>query len=145
MTLSEMIRRVDSLDIKANLPEMVNNTKEEMADLNISQLELGQEKTGNPITPEYRSELYADFKKSIGSKAPEGTPNLKLTGSFYDGINVQLNGMEYFISSTDGKMPDLVEKYGDDIFGLSEENKSKYALDVLYYEIREYIRKTIGI
>jgi hypothetical protein len=89
-------------------------------DSNIAQLETGRDSLGNFLR-EYASEDYAVFKQMIGSKAPFGIADLKLTGDFYSGFTLTFEGDSFRITSTDEKTEHLRAKYGNDIFGLAQE------------------------
>jgi hypothetical protein len=102
----------------------VLDNEAEIIDANTAQLEVGQDALGN-LLDDYASTFYAEFKKAIGSNAPLGTPNLKLEGDFYAGFTLNVDGEQYFLTSTDEKAGDLAFKYGQDIFGLSEESLEK--------------------
>lgn len=95
--------------------------REEILDLNVAQLEKGEDSLG-ALLDDYASDAYAQFKIAIGSKAPFGTPNLILEGDFTEGFVLKGDGLEFFITSTDEKKDRLRDKYGEDIFGLSEES-----------------------
>lgn len=145
MTLSEMLERVERLDLKAAIPDLVIKQEAALIDLNTSQLEMGMYSDDFPIEPIYANDDYADFKKSLGSKAPFRTPNLNLDGGFYQGFEMAVNGTDYSFNSSDWKTEHLVDKYGQDIFGLSEKNKAIFAKEILIYEIREYITSITGL
>jgi hypothetical protein len=110
--------------------EAMVESKEEIIDLNVSQIESGITKEGIAIMPEYQSEEYAKEKKSMGSKAPLGTPDLKLTGDFlesaraeeYIGSNPESSGL--FIESTDEKA-DKLESWYDNIWGIAPVNAAE--------------------
>jgi hypothetical protein len=121
--------------------EAMDRRKEEFIDLNVSQIEKGQTKTGAMITPEYESDHYATLKKAMGSQAPIFVPDLKLTGDFlsgmyaekYIGTTEESSGL--FIGSHDDKAGKLEKKY-DNIYGISPENSG------IYEEILEDVQKT---
>jgi hypothetical protein len=69
--------------------------------------------------PDYASESYAQFKKSIGSQAPMGIVDLKLTGDWAEGKYMEQIGDGVFhIRSRDEKDKQLMGKYGEDIHDL---------------------------
>lgn len=103
----------------------VLENQEEILDANTSQLEMGKDSLGNFLY-DYASDAYAQFKIAYGSKAPLGTPDLKLEGNFYDGFVLKYEGKGIVITSTDEKTDKLIKKYGGDIFGLADEQ-----LDIL--------------
>lgn len=97
--------------------------QEELLDLNIAQLESGKDSLG-AFLDQYASDAYAKFKKFHGSQAPLGIPDLKLEGDFHSGFILKADGSEFIFTSTDEKKDRLVDKYGEDIFGLSEDSLS---------------------
>ncbi|MCK5607511.1 hypothetical protein KAR91_36850 [Candidatus Pacearchaeota archaeon] len=102
--------------------------EEEVIDLNTSQLEVGKLNDGSNIEPEYMLDDYADFKKAIGSKAPKGTPDLKLEGDFYSGFNITYEPKALVIDSSDEKAAGLESKYSSDIYGLTDKNINELQL-----------------
>lgn len=98
--------------------------QEEILDLNVAQLKIGKDSFGN-FLEEYASEDYARFKQAIGSKAPFGIADLILEGDFTEGFILTYNGDSFFFDSTDEKRNHLVDKYGEDIFGLSFDNQDQ--------------------
>ena len=116
--LSQTIAGFDNLINRA-----VFEHEAEIIDLNTAQLSEGKDKTGEYLR-DYRSESYAKFKIARGSKAPFMTPNLYLEGDFYRGFELDREGADFDIFSTDQKNDKLKGMYGEDIFGLSEESKS---------------------
>lgn len=124
--LSELINRISR--IQTTLPikfaEFFGEFRsEEIIDLNVSQLRKGLTNDGEPITPEYASEEYAQFKQSIGSQAPPGTPDLILEGDFVGAFYTERRGENILIDSSDEKTPQLDAKY-QGVFGLTSESRS---------------------
>lgn len=63
---------------------------------------------------------YAKLKNSMNSKPGSGFVDLKLTGSFYEAVVVDVSSEAIEFTSTDPKTPMLEDKYSSKIFGLSE-------------------------
>lgn len=97
--------------------------QEEILDLNVAQLSQGKDALGNLLF-QYESDIYAELKQGppFNSQAPFGIPDLILEGDFTEGFVLKGEGIEFFITSTDEKKDRLRDKYGEDIFGLSEES-----------------------
>lgn len=114
MTLDDLIQRVNSLNPSQLVVQAAALREEELADLNVANLEKGIRSDGSKITPEY-SPSYAAFK---GFK----TPNLKLEGDFHSGIFFDADKTTEVIKtgSTDWKEDKLREKYGNEILGVSD-------------------------
>lgn len=135
-------------DLRANLVQlgidtMVEN-EAEIIDLNTSQVEQGLSSEGG-ILGEYENDNYAAFKQSIGSKAPAGIVDLKLTGDFISGFYAEPFGGNderagLFIDSRDGKSARLESKY-DGIFGVAPENQNEFQ-DII---LTEYKNKIIHV
>lgn len=111
-------------------------SREEILDLNTAQLEQGKDSKGNFLAA-YALDTYAQFKQSLNSAPPFGIPDLKLEGDFHEGFVLIDEGNEFRISSTDAKTGELVQGYGEDIFGLTEEslNEIRPALLQIWIEL----------
>ena len=124
---------------RSNLEDVFRRTvlenQEEILDLNTAQLEKGIDSFGR-FLEEYASEDYAQFKKSIGSQAPLGIPNLFLEGDFYAGFILRYDGQAFIFTSTDEKKDELVTKYGSDLFGLTLESQTEITPDLILTFIR---------
>ena len=94
--------------------------QEEILDLNVAQLEKGEDAAGGLLQPPYKTEAYAELKQGApyNSKAPFGIADLKYEGDFYAGFVIIDRGNNVFgITSTDPKTSELEGKYGaSDIF-----------------------------
>ena len=100
---------------------MVLDNETEILDANTSQLEQGKDALGN-FLENYLSDDYARFKRVLSSLPPFGVPDLKLEGDFHEGWVLRWAGFEFFMTSTDHKTNKLVQMYGEDIFGLTDES-----------------------
>jgi hypothetical protein len=121
MDLPTLYKRVKNLNVNELIDRAVLDNEAEILDANTAQLSQGKN-AFDQFLEEYATQAYAQFKKAIGSQAPLGIPNLLLEGDFYSGFTLTVNNGEYIIDSTDEKTTDLTNKYGIDIFGLSEES-----------------------
>lgn len=113
---------------RSNLEDVFRRTvlenQEEILDLNTAQLDKGIDSFGR-FLEEYASDDYAQFKKSIGSQAPLGIPDLLLEGNFRDGFVLTWKGQYFIFESTDEKEAKLIKKYGSDLFGLTIESQTE--------------------
>lgn len=145
MELGELSKRLGSTI--SNMGELIDravfDNETEIINLNTAQLSRGIDSLGK-FLEEYASEEYAKFKKSIGSEAPLGTPNLKLDGNFYEGFRLFKDDDNYIIFSDDEKTNSLVFKYGSDIFGLTEESIIINKPNLLESYLIEF-RKSLGL
>jgi hypothetical protein len=88
----------------------------------------GKDKSGTNIAPSYKYDSYAEMKQEMNSRPDFGTPDLRLTGAFYNSFYFDFDTLE--VTSSDAKTETLKEKYGNrgknPIFGLNEETVSRY-------------------
>jgi hypothetical protein len=138
MTIAEAYRRFQRVDLRGQVPLIIELTAEQIISLNQSQLygasldSLGNELGG------YWQEWYEDLKKSM-NPALGGKVDLNLTGDFYRGFYVEVKGENIIIGSSDSKSDDLESKYGKAIFGLSQESKEDYTLNIFFNSLKNYI------
>lgn len=144
--MSELQSLVDRLKaLKQTLPELVRQvieeSEEEIIDLNQLQMYEGINPDGSNIEPEYTT-LTKRIKRIKGQ--PFDRVTLRDTGSFYGNMKVKVAGDIIGIDSTDSKRNKLVEKYGNP-FGLTEENKTDLAEIILKPRLQEKIKQTLAI
>jgi hypothetical protein len=109
--------------------EIINDNEDRIAGLVEGQMNVGQTGEGTPIRPAY-SPSYAAFK---GFQ----TPDLKLSGDFHKSIYATAERFGAGIGATDEKTESLVERYGEEILKLSDENADFFNKDILLPELRE--------
>jgi hypothetical protein len=112
MGISE-IRKKSNLfvaNIEANIETALMEKEQAFTDINRMQMLAGKKSDDNAILPKY-SPAYAKKKGFT-------TPNLKLTGAFQGDMFFQTDGREFFVTSSDEKMEQLTDRYGDMIFGI---------------------------
>jgi len=132
MIFDDLKRNIDQVreNLDALIVKEMQNVSAEVIDINIRQLEEGIARDGG-ILGEYESDEYAEFKQSIGSKAPHGIVDTKLEGDFHAGFYTE----EYignspgqsglFIDSTDEKAGKLESRYPG-IYGIAPENEAEF-------------------
>ena len=140
--IDKLIVKLQNIPIRSFVVNALNDSENEITDLNKEQLEIGVNSNNIMITPKYRSQRYARYKTQVkGSKAPQGTPNLKLTGSFYRDFYSRANKSVLEIGSTNDKSDELQKKYSNqgNIFGLT--NISKGSLrEVIFNKIKQPVK-----
>jgi hypothetical protein len=123
-TVNDMIKRMQSLNVKEVSYESVVETKETITEIQKDQMYHGLDGQGKKIR-RYRSVKYARAKNEMNPLPGLGTPDLKLTGAFYRYFQTKVTPEAFSTSSTDEKNDALTAKY--DPFGLDKESKSEYA------------------
>lgn len=146
-TIRNFNNRIQSVNFKEVVALSMNQTKDEMVKFNQDDLSVSLLSTSTPITPRYKSGAYAKNKFALNPSAGLGSPDLKLTGSFYRGIyvTVDLASYSFTLNSTDSKSTQLELRYTPKIFGLTYDSKSIYALQTLRPVLNANLRIAIGI
>jgi hypothetical protein len=142
ITVRDMARRLKSLNIMNELDTILLELSEVITGLNKEQLSIGLDSNGSKLQ-DYAQESYAGFKVDVvGSEAPLGTPDLKLTGSFYDGFKIIISGDTVSITSDDIKTLDLEGKYGD-TFGLQTDKLTELVAVYILPKLNQRVRQLI--
>lgn len=144
-TIASMLRKFQSLDLRSEVPRIIEQTSPIIEKLNKSQLyEHSVDRDGEPLRL-YASLSYALEKNRRNPKPGFGRPDLFNEGSFFAQFFTVVGSNTFETSSRDSKTSGLVAKYSADIFGLTKENKSKYANETLFEGIKSYIITKTGV
>lgn len=139
-TIAELNRRFGNLNLRRELPVIIEDRELEIVTENKNQLLHGLDGDGDEISPGYALYTYSLDKNMMNSLPTFGTPDLKYTGAFYSGFMLQNVTQEGFeITSSDNKTPGLTRKYGPAIFSLSKASWEKLNREVFGPDIRQYI------
>jgi hypothetical protein len=104
-------------------------------DLNIEQLMNGIDAEGRSLG-EYKSAAYAEFKRSLN---PRGVVDLRLTGDWQDEMYLEADKFPVYMNSSNWKTLKLTTDFGENILGLTQENKQKF-LEAIKEDIIAYYR-----
>lgn len=143
MYIEKKIKQLE--DLKKQIPNQVkiiaNNNKKKLLDyIRIKQLfDKGVDGLGNKLKP------YKPFTVAV-KRAQGKDPNivtLEDTGAFYRGFDLLVTDQYSLgIFSRDSKTPDLVAKYGADIFTYTAENIKEIESDIFLKQLYEWMIKT---
>lgn len=138
-TIEEMLNRFESLNLRAEIPILIEKTEETIIALNQRQLYTQSiDKDGDPLGG-YRSLAYEEMKIAMNPELG-GLVDLNLSGAFYRGFRLLTVDENIFeIDSTDSKTEDLENKYGAAIFGLTEDSLAEYAFGAFFDAVSGYI------
>ncbi len=141
--LTDLVKNFKTLDIKQEIQVAVEKTASALADKQREQMMLGLRSTGKKIG-KYVSDSYAKMKYELSSLAGYGWKDEKLTGEFQAGIGVEAreDGIVFF--SADPKSHDIVEREGEDIFGLTKDRAAEYSREHLAKQANEQILKHLN-
>lgn len=144
-TIAGMFRKFERLNLKGQVPVILNDTKRSIIDLNRSQLyQFGMRSDGIKLR-EYKSRTYAAKKNAINPQPGFGIPDLSSTGRFQSQFVVEVNNSGFTVNSKDSKSVRLVKIYGEEIYGLTRDNRKIYALGVFYTGVKEYVTLVTGL
>lgn len=143
-TIQALLDAVRQINLREEVPKIIEQTSYEITALNQQQLYSGLDSKGNKIG-KYKSNSYATKKSAKNSKPGFGVPDLFVTGTFYKGMGVVVKGDTFENNSVDIKTSKLIEEYGEGIFGLTDESKAEYAQNTLFEGIKKYITSKTGL
>lgn len=140
-----MLERVRRVDLRSEVPVIIENTESDIVNLNQEQLYLsGMDADGEQLD-EYRNSEYAEMKAGMNPNPGTGIPDLNLTGAFYRSMKVDIGSNEFYIDATDEKTSWLKERYGERIFGFTEDSRRRYATGVFFEQLKLYIETVTGL
>lgn len=134
--------------LREALPDIVRETvkehKEEILSMNKQQMKEGKNSLGRPIG-KYKNPDYQRMKAGMNPLA-SGNVDLELTGVFKQGLIIDLTGDRIVINSSgDLKSRALESRYGDVIFGLTDDNKKEFISNTLrpafIQKIKQFLSK----
>lgn len=137
----ELVKR--DLDDGKFVREAVEQNQEVILEKNRWQLEeLGMNSLGISIDS-YRpyAPLTVQLKKEKGQ--PFDRVTLKDTGAFHKSFFLVFTPVGFSISARDSKTESLVDKYGESIFGLTEESRNGIVTSYVYPYVLAQTRKEI--
>lgn len=143
-TVVDLLENLTYLNVDKEAKSAIGRTTGSMVKLNQDQLAAGVDSEGYPIG-KYSSRSYAIMKHSMNPEPGMWNVDLILTGSFEESMMVDVNGDEIERIATDSKANSLTERYGDDIFGLTEDNQEYYNEEVFYPEFADAITRETGL
>lgn len=121
----------------------LERNRERVVGMNVEQLyEYGINSLG------IRIDTYQPYTPyTVGIKKEKGQPydrvTLRDTGDFHKSFELVLDPTAFYITATDYKTQDLVDKYGSNIFGLTTENKQELTVTYVAPVVLEEMRKEI--
>lgn len=140
--LSDQLRSVLAVDMEEVLLREIRKHKGVLIRLNQDQLLLsGQDSEGNMLEA-YHSEWYANRKLLLN---PAGVTDLRLSGKFYASFFVEVEDFPLIFGASDSKTQMLIDKYGKNIFGLSEESKRFFIDNYLKEAVLKYYQRVLRL
>lgn len=140
-TIAALRRRFENLNVSEVSENSIDATKDQYKEQQRDQLAHGKRADGSQIG-KYRNPAYARKKAAMNPLAGFGNVDLKLTGSYYKDLFVDVRSDVIAVDSSDSKAGDLEKKYGDP-FGLGGEYRAKYiqALEPVFInKVKEIVK-----
>jgi len=141
-TIRGVYRKVSALNTDVVIEEVFVSNEKVIADENREQLYQGLDKNGNHLK-KYRNRQYAIKKAGMNSLPGFGNPDYFLTGDFYRGISVKIEGDVIRTILSDPKSFFLIDK-NPDIIGLGGPFRQDL-VNKIRPEIIKGIRNKIGL
>ena len=137
MTIAEAVRRHEAAmnGLDNAISDILNEVEDDIVKMQQDRIFAGELVGGGPIVPEYSmlTKVYKAIKQQ-----PYDHVTLKDTGSFHANIFAAQFGDKLLIDSNDDKSVELQEYYGEDIFGLTKENKEEIQPEANKLLVRYY-------
>lgn len=127
-----MSRKFEALNTDQVIEEVLIESTGQMADLNAEQINQGVKADGSQM-PDY------SFRSVFQYGKPPGPIKLRDTGAWQQGLYARVAGDKIEFSSSDGKNDKLIDRYGNQIVGLSE----KFKAEVIRESIRPGVKQKI--
>lgn len=139
MNLKLIIATLKATDFEQECLKAIRVRGAEVLDMNTGQLMDGKTSADTPVLPAYAP-------MTIFLKRIKGQP-LRVTlydeGNFQEAFYMEAGSFPIKIRSKDWKEGKLVEKYGENIFGLTQTNLEEVRKDIVLPALTGYIRKTV--
>jgi hypothetical protein len=140
-TIAEKLALFDGIDVEKQAGVIIEQHPSQIIAYNQANLQEGMYKQGDFLAP-YASKYYAALKLKLN---PRGVTDLRLTGEYYRSMKLKVDQTTFTIYSDDEKADRLVNLYGDDILGISNDDKVDFANTVVQPGIVQYLKETLKL
>lgn len=141
-TVLKVIRNIQAVNQQTIAEESIQNTAKQYLEKQQKQMYEGIGKDGAPILPDYAPRTI-QIKRRKGQRTDVVT--LRDKGDFYKDQYLDVRGSTFVIDSANPKTQDLVDKYGEKIFGLSTEYQKAYVQEDLQPEFQRSIKQAMKL
>jgi|WetSurMetagenome_2_1015567.scaffolds.fasta_scaffold15584_1 hypothetical protein len=133
-TIIEIAALWNKVDIEDIVDKSIKDNEQHLIDAQVDQMRHGLASDGGMIG-EYKNESYKKLKQEMGSLAPYGMVDLRLTTDFQKAIKLEYSKDFLLPTSTDKKSDMLTGRYTEKIWGLIQER--------LNIVTKEFIKPTL--
>ena len=148
----ELKRQIAGLKQRTDL--LVTESQYELIDIVKQSWLIGENANGEKLgvysrTSKYKvsgDEFYYVFKNKLNSKPSIGNVDLILTGSLIGQTRLfeKTDGI-YEIMSSDRKVESIIDRYGEEVFNISDSIKEKYLDKILNRVLNDIMNKTYAL
>lgn len=141
-TIAELNNALQAFDFSLAVQQSIEQTGKGIIERNQAQLQEGKDSTGQALQYPYAWQSYTDYKLRLN---PRGVRDLKLTGAFYEGMITGVSQSTFIITSRDPKTSKIIQREGEDVFGLTTESAGSYAQTDVLPVLQSKIEKATGL
>ncbi len=127
--------------LSATVVEVVRDNAYVLELDNQEQLQEGLDASNRDITPEY---TFFTIEEKEQKGQPTDRVTLRDSGDFYRGIVARVRGEAVEMVGTDSKTPELQQKYGTAVLGLSDEAVDDFREHYVRPELEYKTRQVLG-
>lgn len=133
---------------KDNLPELLESIVRDKEDVIVSAIADDQLYRRGVNGRDEKIMDYEPYKpKTIQIKKRKGQPTTRVTlrdtGDFHKSMYVVFDAEGFYITASDEKTPDLVKKYGEEIFRLTDKNFTRILRSHVRKELVRRLKQTV--
>lgn len=129
-TIKGLIRRIEQANVEQALHDAFQQNAQAIEDKNREQLFEGYDRNGKRLKP-YRRAKYARVKNEMNPLPGLGNPDFKVTGAFYRGVHVTVEGQVIKTNLSDSKSDELLKR-DPDIIGVGGNYRKEIINDTLH-------------
>ena len=140
-TLARTVKKIKAFDFERAILNIVSFNDQKALNLNRDDqlFKGGSDANGDLLQPEY-ADLTIFLKTMSGQ--PTDRVTLRDTESFHNSFFLDASKFPLRISATDSKTGELMDKYGEDIFGLDDESQAEFN-EYILDDIQEALKKAL--
>ena len=140
-TIKDITDRVARLNLRAEVPNIIEETKGDLVEAQREQMLAGKRSDGKQIGEYSQATIIIKIEK--GQEWRYVT--LFDQGDFQENILASVKGDRITWDSTDHKTAKLVDDYGEAIFGLNKDKMGEYTREVFQPTLKKYVHDQMGL
>jgi len=146
LDLKQLIDDLDEFDPHAVLLDIVTRNGERIVELQQEQLAAGIDNTGQPRIDEYRPfTIQQKHEFGVGLGAVTDHVTFFMTGEMYSEMSNVIFGDEFEVRALGDKFDKMMERIGDERYGLDEVSRLKFAEEITIPQFAEALLEKTGL